>query len=154
MQRQEPAMVSRSSHVYVLSWTLAAVCIGCAGKPEAPATYEEATVNGTVTVAGVPAKSGEVTFDPSNYLRRDAVARTATIGPDGRYTITTLVGQNAVRVTDAYPADALARPAPSEDGEESTEPDRTAGGYDYEELQFEVQSGSNTFNIELGKRPQ
>jgi hypothetical protein len=37
-----------------------------------------------------------VRFDPSNYRRKDEVARRAPIGADGRYTIKTLSGENRV----------------------------------------------------------
>ena len=43
--------------------------------------------------------SGEVSFDPANYKRKDAQVRTAKLHPDGTYEVTTLTGHNAISVT-------------------------------------------------------
>jgi hypothetical protein len=72
---------------------------GCGdGTPSVSSSREEADVKGTVTIRGKPANRGEVVFDPSNIHRRDAGLASAKIGPDGRYSLKTLVGENAVRV--------------------------------------------------------
>jgi len=42
--------------------------------------------------------SGKVTLDPSNYARENSLPRTGEIKSDGTYEVTTLVGQNVVRV--------------------------------------------------------
>ncbi len=68
------------------------------GTPSASGTTEESTIRGTVTVQGKPATGGGITFDPSNIHRKDAEVRTAAIGKDGSYTVTTLVGENMVSV--------------------------------------------------------
>ncbi len=68
------------------------------GTPSASGTTEESSVRGTVTLKGKPATGGEITFDPSNISRKDAKVRTAAIGKDGSYTVTTLVGENMVSV--------------------------------------------------------
>jgi hypothetical protein len=86
---------------------LAAACRlaagGCGqGTPHAESSLTEATVTGRVTSGGKPISEGRVIFDPANVRRSTVVARTATIGPDGTYKITTLVGEN--RVTVAIPA--------------------------------------------------
>ena len=74
------------------------VSSGCSSKPPVSSATTEATVSGTVTIRGKLATKGEVIFDPSNYRRKSEPYRTAPIGPDGRYSIKTLVGQNTVRV--------------------------------------------------------
>ena len=55
-------------------------------------------MSGTVRIRGKPMNGGQIAFDPSNYKRPDT-ARSATIGSDGTYTITTLQGRNLVRVS-------------------------------------------------------
>jgi hypothetical protein len=78
------------------------VAAGCgSGAPYAESSRTEATVTGRVTTAGKPITQGQVIFDPANINRRGETARTAEIGPDGTYTITTLIGEN--RVTVAIP---------------------------------------------------
>jgi hypothetical protein len=73
---------------------------GCEGSPPSVDTSNtEATVKGVVKVDGVPANEGEILFDPANYKRKDAAARTAPIGADGGYTIKTLTGENQVKLS-------------------------------------------------------
>jgi hypothetical protein len=72
---------------------------GCGDKPGVDTTTAEATVSGIVRVRGQPMKGGEISFDPSNYKRADEKRRTAKIGPDGRYTVTTLQGQNSAKIS-------------------------------------------------------
>jgi hypothetical protein len=81
------------------AWTLLAGW-GCGGgsAPAVSSSMTEATVSGTVTIKGKPATGGQILFDPSNINRRDARPRTAAIGKDGSYTVTTLVGENLVSV--------------------------------------------------------
>ena len=70
---------------------------GCGGgRPAVDTSTAEATVSGTVTLNGEPAAENTISFDPSNAERKFAAAKSATIGEDGSYTITTLVGQNRV----------------------------------------------------------
>ncbi len=72
---------------------------GCgSGAPSVSSSTEEVTVKGTVTIGGKPATSGEVIFDPSNVNRKFAASRTAAIGADGSYTVTTLYGENKISV--------------------------------------------------------
>jgi len=83
----------------LLATALLLVVWGCNSGGSAPAvsgSSEESTVKGTVTVKGKPATSGSLSFDPANPNRRTALVRTAEIGKDGSYTITTLIGQNIV----------------------------------------------------------
>ncbi len=70
---------------------------GCGdGKPSTDTSLTEATVTGVVKANGEPVtEGGTIAFNPSNYGRKVA-ARTAQIGPDGRYTITTYTGDNQV----------------------------------------------------------
>ena len=73
---------------------------GCSDdKPSVDTTTAEAKVSGTVTVRGKPMAGGEVSFDPSNMERANVGKRTAPIGQDGTYSVTTLQGRNAVRIS-------------------------------------------------------
>ena len=78
-----------------LAWL---ACGGC-GRPTTSTSSEEATVNGAVTIMGKPAtQGGTITFNPANVTRKDAPPREAPLDKDGRYRVTTLVGQNTVTV--------------------------------------------------------
>jgi hypothetical protein len=80
----------------LLSVPLLTLGPGCdSGAPAVDSSSTEATVSGVVTVRGVPAKGGEVRFNPSNHLRV-VPTKTAPIGEDGTYKITTLTGVNTV----------------------------------------------------------
>jgi hypothetical protein len=71
---------------------------GCgSGAPPVSSSMEEATVQGTVTVKGKPLTRGKITFDPAN-IKRKVAPRSAPIGPNGAYTIKTLIGENSVTV--------------------------------------------------------
>ena len=73
---------------------------GCGdGKPSVDTALTEATVSGTVKINGKTATKGTISFDPSNYQRKDAKPASALIGKDGSFTLTTLVGENAVSVS-------------------------------------------------------
>jgi hypothetical protein len=117
-----------------LSGSLAAALVialgGCEDKPTTEASQAEAKVTGTVKVHGKAMTSGEVTFNPQNYLRKDTQVRKAAIQKDGRYEITTLVGQNQVKVS----------------GPEITKEPQLG----YAGQTFDVKEGSdNVLNIEL-----
>ena len=71
---------------------------GCSEKPSVDSSTAEAKVTGTVKVKGKPMTSGTVSLNPSNYVRENANPRTGEIKSDGTYEVTTLVGQNGVRV--------------------------------------------------------
>lgn len=104
-----------------------AVVWGCSGgAPAVDTSTTEATVSGKVSFSGKTATKGTVVFDPSNYKRKDAAPRSAEIGADGSYTVTTLVGQNQVSVNS---------------------PELKSS--DYPPIEFDVQSGDNTFDIEV-----
>jgi hypothetical protein len=103
---------------------------GCDGRPAVSSSTTEATVKGTVTVKGKPATKGTVEFDPANYQRKDAQARSAPINPDGTYTIETLVGGNTVRVRG---------------------PEAEKAGALYETTDFDVKEGENTLDIKVPK---
>jgi hypothetical protein len=69
---------------------------GCGdGKPWVDTSLTEATVSGIVSVRGKPASGGTILFNPSNS-GRIVPTKTATIGPDGSYTIKTYTGVNQV----------------------------------------------------------
>jgi hypothetical protein len=86
--------------VLLATTTVVLTVWGCGGSESSPqavsGSSQEAIVKGTVTVKGKPATGGEVTFDPANIERPTAKARTAPIGADGTFTVTTLIGQNTV----------------------------------------------------------
>ena len=78
------------------------ILAGCGdAPPSVQSSTTEATVKGVVKVDGVPAKDGEVVFDPTNYKRPSATPKKAPIGPDGSYSITTLIGENTVKIGGA-----------------------------------------------------
>lgn len=101
---------------------------GCTGGPPGlSSSEEEAKVAGTIKVAGQPATQGQVTFDPSSTARKSAVPRTATIGKDGSYSVTTLVGQNRVRFSGLS----------------------TKRNVSFDEVACQVRPGSMTFDLDL-----
>jgi hypothetical protein len=82
--------------ISALALLAGALIPGCDdGKPSVDKSNTEATVSGKVTVRGVPAEGGTIQFNPSNSGRQVAT-RSAPIGKDGSYTITTLTGGNQV----------------------------------------------------------
>jgi hypothetical protein len=88
----------RYRFVALLATTLLTSGPGCGTGPKAPpvdSSLTEAKVSGTVSVKGKPASGGEISFNPSNNLRI-VPTRTAQIGEDGTYSITTLTGLNEV----------------------------------------------------------
>jgi hypothetical protein len=109
------------------------VCLaasGCGeGRPSVDTATTEATVNGTVRIRGKTATRGRISFDPSNYKRKDAKAASAPIGKDGSFTLTTLVGENMVSVTSP---EITRNPALS-----------------YNRQTIVVNDGSNTITVEL-----
>ncbi len=109
--------------------------LGCGeGKPSVETSTTEATVKGTVKLRGKLVTRGEISFDPSNYQRKNETARRVPIGKDGSYTVKTLVGAN--RVSFAVPA--MARDPLLQDLS----------------LQYDVQAGdNNTYHIELPPPP-
>jgi hypothetical protein len=82
--------------------TAASLCIvgGCDGgsPPSVETSKTETTVKGTVKINGEPATEGEVLFDPTNYQRKDVSSRTAPIGKDGSFSISTYTGINQVKL--------------------------------------------------------
>ena len=106
-----------------------ALVVGCEDKPSVDTSKStEATVKGTVKVGGAPATEGEIVFDPTNYLRKDATIRTAPIGKDGTYEIKTLTGANSIRLSGA-----LAKKQPQ---------------LQSEVRDLDVKAGENTFDFE------
>jgi hypothetical protein len=112
-----------------ISALLMMIAPGCGDqRPSVESSTAEGTVKGKVTIKGKPASKGSVVFDPANYLRKDATARTASINPDGTYTVTTLVGGNMIRVSS---------------------PEAEAAGASYMSIDFDVKAGDNTLDITL-----
>ena len=106
-------------------------CAGCGGgggTAPGPATGEEATVHGTVTINRVLAKEGRISFDPSTADRPTAPAASTGIGKDGKYTLRTLVGENraSVDTPETRKDENLATPVP-----------------------FDVKGGDNTLDVTL-----
>jgi hypothetical protein len=106
---------------------------GCDDRPSVDSSTTEATVTGTVLIKGKPATGGEIQFNPAN-VDRLVGSRTATIGPDGTYTITTYTGGNQIGF-----AGRLASENP--------------GLFRFKEY-FEVQRGENKKDFDLLKGPQ
>ncbi len=108
----------------------ALVLAGCgSGPPSVESSDEEATVTGKLTFKGKPVTNGEIAFDPSNYLRKDAAPRRAPLGEDGSYTIKTLVGMNHV----LFSIKETAKDPMLQDVS----------------LEFDVKPGENQFDVEL-----
>lgn len=115
------------------NWLCASALVaamGCDdGMPSVSSSFDQATVHGTVTVKGKRVASGKVVFDPSNVHRKQTTSASAEIGKDGTYTISTLVGENRINVVSP----------------ETTKERRLQ----FLSLDYEVQGGDNTFDIEL-----
>lgn len=103
---------------------------GCSnGAPPVESSRAEATITGKVILKGKPAGPGhKVIFDPSNSKRADVMPKEAEI-KDGAYTITTLIGTNAIRVQ----------------GPQANK----ISGIDYTPIIFEAQPGENVLDITL-----
>jgi len=86
--------------VGLMAALVVAAAWGCgSGAPPVSSSNEEADVKGTVTIKGKPATGGDISFDPSNINRKGVGPRSAKIAKDGTYSLKTLTGENAVRVT-------------------------------------------------------
>jgi hypothetical protein len=80
----------------LLATTALALGVGCDdGKPSVDTSKREATVSGIVSVRGKPATGGNILFNASNS-ERIVPYKTAPIGPDGSYKVTTFTGGNKV----------------------------------------------------------
>ena len=103
MTIRKDRLAAAGAGLIVLASELAAWGCG-SGAPHAESSRTEARVTGRVTAAGKPVANGRVIFDPANVNRPSEPARTAEIGKDGTFEVTTLIGAN--RVTVAIPARA------------------------------------------------
>jgi hypothetical protein len=113
-----------TSLVLLVAW-------GCGdGPPAVTNSRTQANVKGTVTIKGKLASSGNVIFNAANAERKDVGSVTAPIGPDGSYSLKTYVGENRVTVSGKE----LILQLPE---------------LEMERLNFDVQSGENTFPIDL-----
>ncbi|MDG3007991.1 hypothetical protein [Paludisphaera mucosa] len=107
-------MSRRTCKALAATASLAACLLSAGCETSAPAvsgSTAEVTVRGTVKIHGRPAGGGEILFDPSNVKRKFAPIRSAAIGPDGAYTVTTLYGENKISIRSreiAAPTDAPA----------------------------------------------
>ena len=88
----------------------------------------EAEVKGKVQVNGKTLKGGKVIFMPGNESRPGVGNRKVDIGADGTYVVKTLVGPNGVLVE-----------APETQGDPRL----------YSQQNFDVQGGTNTFDISV-----
>ena len=127
---------SRATLSALTAVLLPLLAIACSdGTPSVSSSNEEVSVSGTVTYKGKKPTKGTITFDPSNVQRKMAAAVTAPIGPDGTYTIKTLVGGNMVSFDlPEYKGAA----------------DREVG---YARLPQDVQSGQSKIDFELPRKP-
>jgi hypothetical protein len=76
--------------------------LGCGdSRPAVDRSTTEAKVSGMVKFQGKAVSGGKITFNPSN-IERQMGEFTATIGPDGTYSLTTLTGVNAVRFSGQF----------------------------------------------------
>ena len=110
---------------------LAAILLvaGC-GAPATSSSEEQATIKGVVTYQGKPVTKRSITFAPSHVNRRNASATKATIGADGAYSVSSLVGRNSV----SFDLPGVATPK---------------NRLNYSKAYFEVNPGENSYNIEL-----
>ena len=96
MLRRAPAMRAAATCLGLL------VAAGCGeGHPPVDTGTTEVKVTGVVKFEGKPANGGDVIFNPSNAERKVPSA-VGKIGPDGTYSLTTLVGGNEVRFDTEY----------------------------------------------------
>jgi hypothetical protein len=123
-----------------------AISPGCGdGKPYQDTSMNEATVSGVVKATGEPVTvGGTILFNASNSGRH-VPTRTATIGPDGRYTIKTYTGVNVVtyggEIATKYPGLGLKRDAAEvQSGENSVD--------------FDIMENSKSPTFDMSKMPK
>ncbi|WP_165073770.1 hypothetical protein [Paludisphaera rhizosphaerae] len=131
---------------------------GCdTGAPSVSASTDEVAVKGTVKIGGKPATGGEIMFDPSNVKRKFAGIRSAKIGEDGTYTVTTLYGGNKISIRTPQ-IDVSADLAPSDDAKGKPVPksnvDKAAaklgGGTLHPNVKkLDIEDGDQPIDIEL-----
>jgi len=121
---------------------LALLAAGCGGPRTAP-------VCGKITVAGQPAKRGNVTFLPDESKGTSGKAATGDIQPDGTYTLGTfgtddgaLVGHHRVIVSGRAIEDDESRPPDDLIPPRYASPQRSG-------LTAEVKPGRNTLDFDL-----
>jgi hypothetical protein len=145
--RSEPVNPRRRCRAFLLATLMAwSTLPGCSdGKPSHDTSLNEATVTGVVTADGVPVTTGgSILFNPSNSGRH-VPTRSATIGPDGRYTIKTYTGLNLVTYTGEiakkYPGLGLRRDAAEVASGENT-------------VDFDIVKGGKSPDIDFSKMPK
>jgi hypothetical protein len=112
----------------LVSTLVVGVVVGCEGTPHGDPSTTKGKVHGVVTIAGVPAKEGEIIFDAANKDRKFVDAAVGKIGPDGTYEVETYTGSNAVSL-----GGSLVKKKPFLERVNKT---------------FVVKSGDNEFNFE------
>ncbi len=97
LDRIDPRVVTRqNTSLMAVAFLGCAMVAGCGDdKPYHDTSLTEATVSGTVTAKGEPVTAGTISFNGANSGRLVA-AKTAEIGPDGRYTLKAYTGDNQV----------------------------------------------------------
>lgn len=139
----------RSACVLLASGLL--LLAGCNSGPDLPPL---APVRGVVTLDGDPLPRGNVQFIPDTDRGNGGPTATATIGPDGSYTLATageegaMVGWHKVRILSQQPPkDETDTDPPSLIPLRYTRPEQSG-------LSYEVQAiEENVINIELSKQP-
>jgi hypothetical protein len=139
-----PVNPTRRCKALVLATLLAwSVVPGCSdGKPYHDTSLNEATVSGVVKARGEPVTDGgTILFNASNS-GRIVPTKSATIGPDGRYTVKTYTGINVVTyegaVAKKYPGLGLRKDAAEVEKGENT-------------LDFDVLGEGKNPNIDFSK---
>lgn len=116
----------------LLTTSMLVMAWGCgSGAPPEDTSTREATVTGTVKIKGKPVTKGDVVFSPGNASRA-APSRKAPLGPDGSYTIKTLVGENGVEIDSVEILKAH---------------------LETQSLSYNVKDGENRYDIDLPKAP-
>jgi hypothetical protein len=90
------AWMPRLSGLFLAATVACCGCDGSSGAPAASSSSTLAKVKGKVTLKGEPLAKAEIRFYAANVNRKTARTATATIGDDGNYEVTTLVGENIV----------------------------------------------------------
>jgi hypothetical protein len=95
-------MSIRAARRYRFLLATAVACCGCDfgdSTPLARSSTTRAKVRGKVTFKGKPLAKVDIQFNPANINRPTAATARASIDKDGRYEVTTLVGDNTVTLS-------------------------------------------------------
>ena len=122
-------MEPRRRWLSALSLVVTLACGGCVASNGASSSMAQAKVRGKVTLKGKPLTRAEIRFNPANVYRKNVPTAAATLGGDGSYEVTTLIGENTVTLSGR----ALGK---------NTQLQYTARSLD-------VKEGNNTFDVPL-----